>query len=190
MNVCLSASTQLTEIRETSQYRAQDLSPGRILVLLPIALSAVRISTRSQPNIDKLTIASTPGSAIITLISVRSQWKGIRMSNHSPRSPSGKLLFNAPCKTGRLQVDAIAVRVVAPFNQLVWSVPRAGVTGVSQQRGAMTTDLIIHTRPGSFSAPFVANRFVKKFLALFPGAEVGTPLPIVASQPLQSGQPA
>jgi hypothetical protein len=87
-----------------------------------------------------------------------------------------KMLFDEPCKAGRLQVDETTVQVIAPFKKVVWSVPRQHVTGITQQVGAISVDLTIHTTQGSFSASFVAKRFIAKFLALFPNSEVSVPL--------------
>ena len=86
------------------------------------------------------------------------------------------MLFDEPCRTGRLQVDEAVVQVVAPFKKVVWSVPRQSVTGITQQAGAIASDLTIHTTQGSFSAPFVAKRYVTPFLALFPESEISAPL--------------
>lgn len=50
------------------------------------------------------------------------------------------------------------------------------MTGITQQAGALASDLTIHTTHGTFSAPFVAKRYVPAFLALFPDGEISAPL--------------
>jgi hypothetical protein len=90
------------------------------------------------------------------------------------------MLFSAPCKTGQLQVDETMVRVVAPFNKVAWSIPRATITRITHAAGSMATlDLTIHSTQGMFSAPFVTKRNTEKFLALFPA----TPIQQIAAQP-------
>jgi hypothetical protein len=84
------------------------------------------------------------------------------------------MLFDEHCKIGKLQVDDNTIQVVAPFKKIVWSVPRAAVTRITQQPSGLAVDLTIHTTQGVYSAPYVPKRKMPTFLALFPGLEVAT----------------
>ena len=82
------------------------------------------------------------------------------------------MLYDCPCKTGRLQVDETTVQVMAPFKKLVWSVPREAITWITQQHGAIMVNLTIHTAQGVYAAHMVSKPNAEKFLALFPDLEI------------------
>ena len=98
------------------------------------------------------------------------------------------MFFDAPCKTGQLQVDETTVQVMAPFKRLVWSVPREAVTGISQQQGRLMVDLTIHTAQGSYPAQMLTRQNAARFFALFPNRKVNMP-PQAASISTPAQQP-
>jgi hypothetical protein len=83
------------------------------------------------------------------------------------------MLYSEPCKTGHLQVDETSVKVVAPFNTLVWSIPRKDVTYIALKKGVMMADLTIYTAYNRFPANFMAKQKAEKFLEFFPNVPVG-----------------
>jgi hypothetical protein len=83
------------------------------------------------------------------------------------------MLFDCPCKTGRLQVDETTVQVMAPFKKLLWSVPRETVMKITQQKGQFMVDLTIHTTQNSFSVQMLSKPNAEKFLTLIPEIEAG-----------------
>lgn len=116
-----------------------------------------------------------------------------------PHQPPHPLLFNAPCKSGQLQVDESAVRVVAPFGRIIWSVPRAAIARIGVKKGAIMVDLTLYTVQGAYPASTLTKQNAEKFLAHFPSIETGAPLPAASlpvfppsvprSQPLPSHLP-
>lgn len=77
------------------------------------------------------------------------------------------MLFEAPCKTGKLQVDETTVRVSA-FGRIVWQTPRAAITRINQQQtGMVTVDLTIFADE-VYTASMLTKQNAAKFLALFP----------------------
>ncbi len=103
------------------------------------------------------------------------------------------MLYNEPCKAGRLQVDETSVKVVAPFNKLVWSIPRKDVTYIALKKGAMMADLTIYTAYNLFPANFMAKQNAEKFLEFFPNVPVGPELqggfPLSSQQTGNASQP-
>jgi len=83
------------------------------------------------------------------------------------------MLFDCPCKTGRLQVDETTVQVMAPFKRLMWSIPRETVMKITQQKGLLMVDLTIHTTQNSFSVQMLNKPNAEKFLTLFPEIQAG-----------------
>ncbi len=78
-------------------------------------------------------------------------------------------MFHVTTKVGQLQVDDTTVQIVAPFKKVVWSVPHANITGISQQvSGNIAVDLTIYTTQGTYTAPYVPKRKISDFFALFP----------------------
>ncbi len=108
------------------------------------------------------------------------------------------MLYNETCKAGQLQLDETTVKVVAPFNKLVWIVPRKDVTYIALKKGAVMADLTIYTANNHFPANFMAKQKAEKFLEFFPNVpvgpepQIGFALPaqqmVNASQPLPQGQ--
>ncbi len=108
------------------------------------------------------------------------------------------MLYSESCKTGRLQIDQTSVRVVGPFNKLVWSIPRKDVTYIALKKGVMLADLTIYTANNHFPANLVAKQKAERFLEFFPNVPVGpepqigfvlpTQQTVSASQSLPQGQ--
>jgi hypothetical protein len=84
------------------------------------------------------------------------------------------MLFDCPCKTGRLQVDETTVQVVALFTKKpLWLAPRETVTSIVKRWGAgmlpfSIVDLTISTAQGVYPVS-LAKQNAEKFLAFFPG---------------------
>jgi len=83
------------------------------------------------------------------------------------------MLLDVPSKQGKLQVlEEGILRVMAPFNKLVWQVPCASVTGFSTKPGAMMTlAIVIQTTQGAQYVEMVTKDNFQKLQALFPGLE-------------------
>jgi hypothetical protein len=100
------------------------------------------------------------------------------------------MLFNASCKTGRLQVDDATVQVVS-FNRVVWSTPRNSVTYIALKKGAVMADVTIYTEQNHYPAQFLTKQEADRFVGLFPGVPVGgTPpvqLPTYLPSPMAPG---
>src|SRR5690348_5203166 len=64
------------------------------------------------------------------------------------------------------------VQVMALFKRLVWLVPRADVTKITERQGTIAVDLTIHTTQGVYPAHMVSKPNAEKFIALFPDLEV------------------
>ncbi len=87
------------------------------------------------------------------------------------------MLFNASCKTGRLQVDDATVQVVS-FNRVVWSTPRNSVTYIALKKGAVMADVTIYTAQNHYPAQFLTKQEADRFVGLFPGVPVGGTPPV------------
>lgn len=78
------------------------------------------------------------------------------------------MLLNVPCKAGKLQVDEGVIRVVAPFNKLVWQVPTGAVTKIVTQPSGIACIVMIHTTQGPYTVEMVTKANAEKLQALFP----------------------
>jgi hypothetical protein len=92
------------------------------------------------------------------------------------------MLFNAPCSTGDLQVDAVNVQVVTAFKKVVWSVPRQDVTYIALQKGAVKVDITVFTAQNHYPARFLTKQNANRFVRCFPGVPTGGPLAIQSQQ--------
>lgn len=80
------------------------------------------------------------------------------------------MLLDVTCKQGKLQVlEEGVIRVLAPFNRVVWQMPCASVTSFSTQSGAMMTVAIaIQSTQGVQYVEMVTQQNFQKLQALFP----------------------
>lgn len=84
------------------------------------------------------------------------------------------MLLDARCKAGKLQVSEDGfVRVIAPFNKLVWQAPANTVTNIVAQQIGLGYTTIIHTSQGSYHAELMTKPNVEKLQALFPHLQTG-----------------
>lgn len=85
------------------------------------------------------------------------------------------MLADIQCKTGKLQVSEDGfIRVVAPFNRIVWQIPCGAVTRITAKDGfALSSDMTFHTDQGQYQADMVSKMKTSKVYALFPHLEVG-----------------
>lgn len=86
------------------------------------------------------------------------------------------MLFDVFCKQGKLQVlEEGILRVMAPFNKLVWQVPCASITGFTKQPiSVLAVNLAIDTTNGTHRVEMVSQANFKKLQALFPNLAVNT----------------
>lgn len=84
------------------------------------------------------------------------------------------MLLDVRCKAGKLQVseDGI-VRVIAPFNKLVWQASASAITNIVAQQIGLGYTTIIHTSQGSYQAELMTKANVEKLQALFPHLQNG-----------------
>lgn len=79
-----------------------------------------------------------------------------------------EILLETPCKQGKLIISEKSVQVVAPFNNVVWSVQRSAIVGVSTKPAiAFTRTVEFRTAGGVFKAETVRNRKAQEIIALF-----------------------
>jgi hypothetical protein len=85
-------------------------------------------------------------------------------------------LVNVLCKQGKLQVlEEGVLRVLAPFNKIVWQVPCADVTKFTTQPGSIgAINVTIFTTQGTFTADTVTKQNFAKVEALFPHLNTNT----------------
>lgn len=86
------------------------------------------------------------------------------------------MLLDVPCKQGKLQVlEEGMLRVMAPFNKIVWQMPCAHVTGFTTQPGMlMTVSVIIQTTQGAQHVEMLTQANFQKLQTLFAHLQIQT----------------
>lgn len=82
------------------------------------------------------------------------------------------MLLNATCKAGKLQLDEGILRVVAPFNKIVWQVPTGAVTRIASQPSGLACTVVVHTAQGPYTIEIVTKANAEKLQSLFPHLDV------------------
>lgn len=106
------------------------------------------------------------------------------------------MLLDITCKAGKLQVlEEGTIRVMAPFNRIVWQVPCGAIIRITAKDGfAFSSDITFHTEQGQYQADMVPKTHTSKIYALFPHLEVGATQPVYQQQsapvPQQASGPA
>jgi hypothetical protein len=100
------------------------------------------------------------------------------------------MYLDIPCKAGKLQVtDEGVLRVLAPFNRIVWSIPCANVTRFTTQVGMlMSVNVTIYTAQGNYQAEMVTSQNFAKLQALFPHLETQAVAKPVTAKPVKPGK--
>jgi hypothetical protein len=80
--------------------------------------------------------------------------------------------INIACHDGTISIDTNAIRVLSPFNKLLWSTAYAEVTRITRHHCMLLCDFTIHTQKSSYTARAVVRREAEQLLALFPGLVV------------------
>ncbi len=76
-------------------------------------------------------------------------------------------IFQTTCKDGTLLVDQMNISVVAPFNKLVWSIPRNSVTNIIQKPGFLSTEVEIYSAHGVYIVRTLPKSKASELVALF-----------------------
>jgi hypothetical protein len=111
---------------------------------------------------------------------------------HSLNWEKETMLLDITCKTGKLQVlEEGILRIIAPFNKLVWQIPCQAVTKLTIQPGLMmTVNITIYTAQSTYQAEMVTRQNFDKLQALFPHIETGSqPAPPPAAKAAKPARP-
>jgi hypothetical protein len=100
-------------------------------------------------------------------------------------------MFQTTCKDGHLLVDQLNISVVAPFNRLVWSIPRDSVTNVVQKHSFLSSEVEIYSAHGIYIVKTLPKPKANEFAALLaqPPLHQSQPQQVQAPQTQSAGIP-
>lgn len=92
-------------------------------------------------------------------------------------------IFQTTCKDGQLLVDQLNISVVAPFNRLVWSIPRSSVTNIIPKYGLIMAEVEIHSTHGVYTVKTLPKPKANELAGLL--AQHGAPVRTFQQAPAQ-----
>jgi hypothetical protein len=81
-------------------------------------------------------------------------------------------MFKATTKAGTLQVDETVIRLVMPFHQVQWEVPKEKVTGFVKQSSLFVANLVIYGDNIYHAVESLPTKKAEELISLFLGVEV------------------